>query len=149
MLKRTVAIMLMVSIVLSLTSLSFAQSELSKEVTTILRYGKVFTLVPNAADPVAVQDNVLTKNGGRAANIVVTASDVGLYKVWGAHDWEYCADGYVTAAQYHYARAEIWNNGSLLLAANPSWGTGRVNSCTPPTMAYGLTSMSARIFYGS
>jgi hypothetical protein len=108
------------------------------------KYGKSWVEVPGASDPVAIPD---TSSLQRA--VVVTASDVTLYRVWGAHDYEYMAEGYVTAAQYHYARAEIWHGGAYTIRGSEYWGPGQVTATTSSIyIGDSSAGYTARIFYG-
>jgi len=143
--KKVLFILSMFIIIsLAVTSISYADESFAKNSNLKIKeiYGKIFVEVPNAADPIAIPDGI-------TRGIVVTASDVALYKVWGAHDWEYCADGYVTAAQYHYARAEIWYGSSYVIKDSECYGYNKVTSTTPSIYVINISGYTARIFYGS
>ena len=103
-----------------------------------------------SADPTPQNDqNAIS---GVRSGAVVTDSDVQRYQVdWSDPDYggEYYAHGYVTMKignqnAYHYSRAEIWYNGSSVVAATPHYGYGKVYSTSPCTPRKG----TARIFYG-
>ncbi len=80
------------------------------------------------------------------ASIVVTASDVWKVTNLSDHGYEYWAEGYVTAEQYHYARAEMWYNGSIYAEGFEHYGYGKVESTSQ--ICYGPNAIP-KIFYGA
>ena len=99
---------------------------------------------PDATDPELYFNG---SNMGRAS-IVVTASDVWRESVYDSEYpsmKKYRAVGYVTAAQYHYAQAELrFNFGEL--TGEKIYGYGKVNAKTDYSYFEGGT---ARIYYGA
>lgn len=96
---------------------------------------------PEAADPTPHADNI----GINRSSIVVTASDVWRETSTQSGKTVYRSNGYVTAAQYHYSRAELhFNFGKL--AGQQVYGYGQVDSQTSYTY---FTGGEAQIFYGS
>ena len=97
---------------------------------------------PGVADPVPHFEG----NGSRASSIVVTASDVWRETRYVNSSPEYRAYGYVTAAQYHYARAEQHAGSWGVMEGVTNYGYNRVNSWTDYTSIDGCV---AKIFYGA
>jgi hypothetical protein len=93
-----------------------------------------------AANPIAHPDNPIQTRA-----LIVTASDVWRLTNNYGHGDEYTARGYVTAAAYHYSRAEMWWNNKVDATGFTEWGTGQVYSNSNFTMNPG----TAKIFYGS
>lgn len=80
------------------------------------------------------------------ATINVTASDVWKVQDINGGVYEYWAEGYVTAAEYHYARAEMWYQGAVYAEGFVAWGTGKVSSKS--AICWGPNA-TPQIFYGS
>lgn len=96
---------------------------------------------PGVADPVPHFES----NGLRTSSIVVTASDVWRETRYVNSNPEYRAYGYVTAAQYHYARAEQHAGSWGVMEGVTNYGYNQVDSWTD----YTYTECVAKIFYGA
>lgn len=97
---------------------------------------------PGIVDPVPHFEG----NGSRASSIVVTASDVWRETRYVDSEPEFRAYGYVTAAQYHYARAEQHAGSWGVMEGVTNYGYNRVDSWTDYTYIDGCV---AKIFYGA
>lgn len=98
---------------------------------------------PEAADPTPHADYPSQKS-----SIVVTASDVWRETSSQQGYTVYRANGYVTAEQYHYSRAELhfsFGDSTGELVGQKVYGYGQVDSQTDYTP---ITGGVAKIFYG-
>lgn len=101
----------------------------------------IYKYEPGVADPIPHFEN----NGLRASSIVVTASDVWNETRLTDKQTEYRAYGYVTAAQYHYSRAEQHAGSWGVQVGVTNYGYNQVDSWTEFTTIPGV----AKIFYGA
>lgn len=94
----------------------------------------------------ATYDNPTPDNEIAKSRINVTASDVWKINNDVGHGPEYYAYGYVTADEYHYARAEMWYQGEKYVGGDNYWGTGQVYAIS--YWCFGPNAIP-RIFYGN
>lgn len=97
-------------------------------------------------DPAVPETAAICDSLHARASIVVTASDAWRVVNRSDHGYEYWAEGYVTAAQYHYARAEMWYDGKVYAEGFTEWGIGKVNS---KSHIYYGPNATPQIFYGA
>lgn len=148
--KKIVSFTLAVALGLSILSMSaFAgkvdESKLQGKNNEVVYTDKgiEYRYTPDAADPTPYADNA-----AQASSIVVTASDVWLETQTGGQPSGYYdtyrAYGYVTASQYHYAKAVLkFSFGDNV--GDKHYGYGKVDAWTSWTdLAYG----KAYIYYG-
>lgn len=97
-------------------------------------------------DPTIPESGAILDNPYAKGSIIVTASDVWRVVNWSDHEcYEYWAEGYVTAAQYHYARAEMWYNNEVYAEGFTNYGYDKVDSTSE--VCWGSYA-TPKIFYG-
>lgn len=97
-------------------------------------------------DPTIPESGAILDNPYAKGSIIVTASDVWRVVNWSDHEcYEYWAEGYVTADQYHYARAEMWYDDELYAEGFVMYGYGKVESRS--TVCWSPNAIP-KIFYG-
>lgn len=96
-------------------------------------------------DPTIPETDAICDNSYVRGSIVVTASDVWRVVNLSDHGYEYWAEGYVTAAQRHYARAEMWYNNQIYAEGFTNYGYGKVDSTSQ--ICWGPYA-TPKIFYG-
>ena len=112
---------------------------------------KSYRYIPGAADETATPDDLRS-----ARSLVITGSDVWLTIWYTTNDHfyfpSYGAEGFVTSAQYHYARAEVWDGTNTSMLVGPQrYGVGQVWSATTNNgfPAVRPNNPRARVFYGN
>lgn len=148
MLKKVIALVLAIA---TFTALGIPATAMELTVNTLDPMYNVVYIDENGHisydyDPAIPETGAVCDILHARSSIVVTASDVWRVVNNSDHGYEYWAEGYVTAAQYHYARAEMWYNGKVYAEGFTEWGTGKVNSKSH--ICYGPNA-TPQIFYGA